>query len=149
MLRIPRPWLPFITSLGVAATAFAVHATHRATSPQTSTPVLEASSPALDCRRWQTKQRIAEDVAAGNRTLLEAAAAFRQIDADGAPYPREVVTSWDRRSADECYCRMVIGWVKGLTSPDRADDSTCPLEAELDARLRDGMLHLREEGSDP
>ena len=43
---------------------------------------------------------------------------------------------------DEAYCRAVIFYVRREGPQERADEATSRLEAELDAMLREGTLHL-------
>ena len=91
----------------------------------------------------EVKHRLALEVIDGRRSLLEAAAAFRALDAEwsqsaGVTPPGPPPGT----SEGEYYCRMVIGWVKGEAPPDRAKGLAHDLEAELSARLGEGTLQL-------
>jgi hypothetical protein len=93
--------------------------------------------------RLEAKSRMADEVIAGRLSLLEAAAGFKALDAAGPPAPGWVFPERPPDvSDDEYYCRMVIEFVRGTAAAGEADDAVCPLQAELDARLRDGTLHL-------
>lgn len=96
--------------------------------------------------RMYAKQGIADEVIAGRLSLLQAAAAFRDLDAQDPRNPTAELL-WvfpESSSADEAYCRSVISHVKYRVPPDRAEQLTSGLEAELAARLRGGTLRLPE-----
>ena len=94
--------------------------------------------------RIERKHRIACELAAGRLSLFEAAAAFRDLEAEGPP--STVMCGFpDASSEDEAHCRSVIEYVRmegrGI-DPDGADDRARCFEEDLDARLRDGTLRL-------
>jgi hypothetical protein len=113
-------------------------------------PILKASSvvseadPSLPeiISRIDAKRRVANEVIAGRLSLLQAAAAFRNLD---ERWPCNVIP-WayfpNAASEDEVYCLLVIGYVRCEAPPERADELTKRLQAELAAMLRDGTLHL-------
>jgi hypothetical protein len=71
--------------------------------------------------RMETKRRLAEEVIDGRRTLLEAAAAYRALDAEWTPCPGIIAPAPPPGVPEgEYYCRMVIDWVKGEAPRDRA-----------------------------
>ena len=111
----------------------------RPTAPPKQTELMLPGDPEL-VARTEAKRRIAADVTAGRTSLLEAAAAFRDLDAHGPPglvrmgFPQAA-------SEDEAYCRSVIAYV-AFGPPAGRDDRVRALEAELDSRLRDGTLRM-------
>ena len=93
--------------------------------------------------RMQAKRRLTGDVIDGRRSLLEAAAAFRALDAEWSPCPGITRPGPPPGASEaEYYCRMVIEWVKGQAPPDRAKGLAHDLEGELAARLCEGTLQL-------
>jgi hypothetical protein len=101
-------------------------------------------------KRLEAKDSIARQVLLGAKPLLEAAAAFRRLD-DGAP-PRFVRAPQlfpDASSEDEAYCRAVIVYVKATVAPKWGTLVTEGLQDELDAKLRNGTLHLNQAGAAP
>jgi hypothetical protein len=87
--------------------------------------------------RLSAKAHIADEVAAGRLSLREAAAAFRDLDAQ---QPRQV---YDHPAAfppgaseDERRCRAVIDWAVNAAPPDHAPALARRLEAELEVLLR-------------
>ncbi len=100
-----------------------------------------AECQAIDARTI-AKGRIADEVIAGRLSLLQGAAACRDLD---KLWPRSPII-WayfpNAVSEDEVYCLHVIGYVANEAPPNRAAELTDRLHAELDAILRDGTLHL-------
>lgn len=92
--------------------------------------------------RLMAKVRIVEEVIAGRLSMLQAAAAFRDLDKrwPRAADPRLIYPK--AATEDEVYCLCVIGYVNRETPPDRAAELTRRLHAELDAALRNGTLRL-------
>jgi hypothetical protein len=92
--------------------------------------------------RTSAKCRIADEIIAGRLSLLQAAAAFRDLD---ERWPRSPII-WayypNAASEDEVHCLNVIGYVGAEAPPDRAAELTDRFHAELDAMLRDGALRL-------
>ena len=91
--------------------------------------------------RMARKHQVAGDVIAGRLSLLEAAAAFRDLDAEGPPnIPIPIRQAFSAAASDdEAYCRSVLEYV-GSAPPEL----TRRLTDELNARLRDGALRLPE-----
>jgi hypothetical protein len=91
--------------------------------------------------RTRAKCRIADEVIAGRLSLLQAAAAFRDLD---ERWPRSPIiwACYPNASEGEVRCLNVIGYVGAEAPPDRAAELTDCLHAELDAMLRDGALRL-------
>jgi hypothetical protein len=91
--------------------------------------------------RTRAKARMAHEVIAGRLSLLQAAAAFRDLD---ERWPRAVNpwAAFPDASEDESYCLKVIGYVDTEAPSDRASPLTRRLHVELDAMLRNGTLHL-------
>jgi hypothetical protein len=100
-------------------------------------------------QRGLAKGRLAADVAAGRLTLLEAAAAFRDLNRQWPPF------DWDRWrrilhyrypgvSDEEALCRQVIDCTrtKLWEKQEEAEKAVRRLEAELDEHLRHGTLRL-------
>jgi hypothetical protein len=113
-------------------------------------PIGEATSVVLEAgpmnsaivARMTAKGQVANEVIAGRLSLLQAAAAFRNLD---QRWPRVAVPSpYSPKAAseDEVYCLLVIGYVRAEAPPERAADLVGRLRAELTAMLRDGKLHL-------
>ena len=91
--------------------------------------------------RTTAKAAIAGELIAGRRSLLEAAAAFRDLGLQGPPdHVRDAFPL--AASEDEAYCRSVLVYIDALATQDQGDDLACSLEAELYDRLRDGTLRL-------
>ena len=94
------------------------------------------------CARNRAKARVADEVLAGRLSLLQAAAAFRDLD---ERWPRSPIM-WayfpNAASDDEIHCLHVISYVGMEAPPDRAAELTGRLHAELDAMLRNGTLRL-------
>jgi len=100
-------------------------------------------------QRGLAKSRLAEDVAVGRLTLLEAAARFRELNSQWPPF------DWDTwrffrhcdfpgASDEEGLCRQVINCTRSTLwqQPEVADEVRRRLEAELDQHLRHGTLRL-------
>jgi len=109
--------------------------------------------PAVDSlARLETKRRIVRDVLAGRTSLLMGAAEFRRIRlSEHAPswFPRPTCFA-GAASKDEGYCRWVIAYASAEAPPERAEDVTKRLQAELAAMIRNGTLHLPDaDGANP
>jgi hypothetical protein len=90
------------------------------------------------------KDEVAEDVAVGRLTLVEAAARFRRLDAGASEeYRRGWRLLSEGGSDEERYCRQVIVGV-GLVLRGRADaaDVLAGLNRQLDEALARGDLRL-------
>ncbi len=81
---------------------------------QAPEPVLEV----LDARNC-VKKWITHELIAGRLTLHEAAAAFKDADAQG-PEPTVMAAFPRSSSPDEAYCRSVISYVHNWAPPKRA-----------------------------
>ena len=92
--------------------------------------------------RMTAKFRVADEVIGGRRSLLQAAAAFRDLD-ERWPRTADPYSGYPNAASEaEVYCLKVIGYVDAEAPPDRAAELTRRLHAELDAMLRNGTLHL-------
>jgi hypothetical protein len=140
-------------TLAVAAAALAV-VWHEAwpgevPRPRTMEVVLPAE-PSVTLRRLRAKDRIAQEVIGGRRTLLEAAALFGVLN--GAP-PRltnlscleavAVCRPIPGRTADEQLCRQVVAWTdacaaRGPLGQPGASAVVARLYGEFWAALRSG-----------
>jgi hypothetical protein len=81
--------------------------------------------------RVKRKQAVTEEVLARHLTLLQAAAAFRQIDEDAAA---EVAGTEPRRNdgpTDRDFCRQVLLWVRGELNAIPDPSLLAELEAEF------------------
>jgi hypothetical protein len=122
-------------------------------------PVLEADLQAASARgddldsrlvesreRIDTKQQLAEQVAAGQLDLLEAAARFRDLTPETGAVRHYLRVVHHGSNDDERFCRVVISWVCGTVNSWPAAERArlvARLEAELDEYLRrDGRIAL-------
>ena len=109
-------------------------------APPSREDVLMSPAPP-SAARLESEYRMAQEVAAGRLSLLEAAAGFKALDAN--PPPGWVFAEREPGLSDEeYYCRRVIGFVGGALPPEQADPAIPRLQADLEARRRDGTLHL-------
>jgi hypothetical protein len=92
--------------------------------------------------RTTAKVRIAHELIAGRLSLLQAAAAFRDLDERWPCAMNPAVFYRNAASEDEVYGLMVIGYVGTEAPPERAAALTGRLHAELDAMRGDGTLRL-------
>jgi hypothetical protein len=137
-----------VALVGLLAAAIAVGAVWRLTGrgglsapPPASVEIFGPDRDSVE--RLEFKHRLSGEVIAGRLSLFEAAAAFRDADAQGQRPAVYVVESFPgAASEEEAYCRSVIAWVGAEAPCDRADDLTSRLRAELDARLPDGAIQL-------
>ena len=91
--------------------------------------------------RLAAKARIADELIAGRTSLLQAAAAFRDLE-DRWPRVVEPLAAFPNvASLDEVYCRKVIGYAERQARPEQASELTRRLHAELDAVRRRGTLY--------
>src|SRR5262249_45319578 len=97
-------------------------------------------------QRLTARHQVAADVIAGRLSLLEAAARFRDLNAQEPAIAAAFTRSHPDRSPEECLCRQVIGQVESdlaEQSPKRAAELRTRLEAELRGHLhRDGAIRL-------
>ncbi len=95
--------------------------------------------------RSQAKAAAVRELTAGRRTLLETAAAFRDLDAQWPPQRVPIRDSFPESSSDdEAYCRAVLMYVWHIPPRDHPAEWVRRLNDELDARRRDGTLRLPE-----
>ena len=141
------PVLVFWAVLGLLAGVHLVG--HRGEAPPGFN--VAVSPPAYEIlARIEAKQQVAEAVCAGRETLMEAAAAFKAMDASGTPRrPASLQCAYPGASQDEAYCRMVINWVRDNGPQDANERLVRRLEEELAARLESGTFHLPETASGP
>src|SRR5262245_26355394 len=133
--------------LALATGCLAVAFRHRAAVPDDAAPTppivqVEEGWPATALLRSIAKQQIAEEVAAGRRTVWEAAALFRDLNrVPPQPHRSLLVDACSRIPADTdegWECRGVIAHVRVVLHPDtaRADAVAARLEADVLADLR-------------
>jgi hypothetical protein len=113
--------------------------------------ILSESSPETKgiTAKTAARVRVAHQLIAGRLSLLQAAAAFRDLD---ERWPRTIIPVFDYPNAaseDEIHCLRVIHYVVTEAPPDRAAELTGRLQAELDAMLRNGTLHLPDSDDAP
>jgi hypothetical protein len=92
------------------------------------------------------KTVVADDLRAGRLGLLEAAARFRDLNDADPSFEEGLFRKYAPGATDEeRLCRSVIGFVANPPrgSPD-PEELVRRLEAEVEARLADGTLRLRE-----
>jgi hypothetical protein len=94
--------------------------------------------------RTALKDEVAEDVAAGRLTLVEAAARCRDLDAGASEdYRRGWLATAEGRSDEERYCRQVLAHVGPvLRGRDDAPDVLAGLNRQLEEALARGDLRL-------
>jgi hypothetical protein len=112
-----------------------------------------AGYPDLVPLRSQAKEVVAREVIAGRRSLLQAAALFRELDRlppgpfdlarlDGA----DAAAPIPGRTDDERYCRHVLAWVRTILNdapPGRTEATVAQLGAEFhDVLRREGTVRL-------
>jgi hypothetical protein len=118
----------------------------------------DENSPALpEASRLEQRNRIISDVIDEKMTLLQAAAAFHELDNQSSP----LVVSYAGSTDGEKACRRVISWVKtelerragdskvqqtSMESNDEAAEVLARLEAQLSA-AKDKGFHLEAEAS--
>jgi hypothetical protein len=160
MLRLSRPTAYLLTG---AALLSGLSAWERLADESDASPLARAADrvearapddrPDLESARVTTlaqSQRLHEltaDVAEGRASLLDGAARLRDVCRAWPEFSwfrfREVTPG---ASDDERFCHMLIGRVRLLPRRDaeQAGAVVSRLEAELEARTRDGMLRLPE-----
>jgi hypothetical protein len=122
------------------------------TAPPPLPADVAAPRPRAAALRSIAKKRIADDVAAGRRTLVEAAALFGALnrlpptaldpsigDAQYSQMPAPA------RTDEERLCRQVITWVENILlreAPDRAEPVVTRLREEYAAALCGGPIRL-------
>ena len=89
-------------------------------------------------RRLQAKYAVVTELLAGRLTLLEAAANFRDLDADLSEARDRLVQQYQGVPYEVALCRQVIEYARGelrLRAPEQVESVVARLEAELQARL--------------
>jgi hypothetical protein len=100
--------------------------------------------------RATARDRVARELAGGRLSLLEAAAAFRDLELTPPTFSGEDCRAFDptASSDDERLCRSVIRVARGILAeeagPEEAARVAATLEAELNEHLARGGLTLRE-----
>src|SRR5262249_44692566 len=89
-------------------------------------------------RRHQEQERIVREVAAGRRTLLEAAAGFRALSRGETPLERPLHETYPADTEDERLCRWVIAYLRTTLGEE---PGTAGLVTRLEAELRQ---HVRQ-----
>jgi hypothetical protein len=89
--------------------------------------------------RIDTRIQIADQVLAGELSLVQAAARFRQLNND-SPQHRVFLHQYPGNSDGEKLCRQVIEWADNRVrdwplTPDEMEATLCPLRRELEALL--------------
>jgi hypothetical protein len=92
--------------------------------------------------RTSRKRQVVGEVVAGRLSLLEAAAVFRRLDAEGPMPPPTPAGFPQYTSEDEAYCHSVVEYVEVEAPPDLKQELTRRFREEWEARLHDGTLHL-------
>jgi hypothetical protein len=131
---------------GLAAEASAPAAAEPARTAETESEKLDSQLQEVS-RRLYGKEHVAAEVARGRLTLLEAAARFRDLNAELPGFQREQFRSvYPGRSDDERHCWQVIRFVRTELQdvPNAVPRVVGRLEAELQARVDRGDLRLPE-----
>jgi hypothetical protein len=96
--------------------------------------------------RMAAKREAASEVIAGDLSLLEAAARFRDINAGAPNYRQRMALNYPDTSYEELLCRQVIAAVESVLeqqAPEQVDDVVEQLRQELRQHLeRDGTVVL-------
>jgi hypothetical protein len=139
--------------LAALMTALAGARKWRGRAPLPEAPGEEAREAELDRRlrvarqRIDAKWKVVRRLLAGELTLLEAAARFRDLNAEPADCPCRESYLWPNTSPEERQCRQVIAWGRALGRDDRSGATGAVvdrLEAELAALLARGAIRLPE-----
>jgi hypothetical protein len=100
-------------------------------------------------QRIDAKWKVVRRLLGGELTLLEAAARFRDVNAEPADCPCQDSHLWPSASPEERLCRQVIGWARAEARDDRSGAAGAVvdrLESELKALLARGPIRLRGTG---
>lgn len=101
------------------------------------------SGPDVDgLNRMEAKDKMVHEVTTGRKSLLAAASLLRRLDDLSPRWNRATELYPDAASEEEAYCRAVIACVGVEITPQWGKEITKSLQAELDARLRDGTLYF-------
>ena len=98
--------------------------------------------------KTQARERIAREVIAGRRSLVQGAACFRVLNQISADHMPRLRAFYPGCSDEECLCLQVIARVEAILTverPEQAEGIATRLRAELEAELRlTGKIHLPE-----
>jgi hypothetical protein len=84
---------------------------------------------------------VAREVAVGRLSLVEGAARFRALCLETPAFdPERFRRHHAGNSEEECYCRALIAWVRGILADDPAQAQAQEEASRLEAELRD-LLH--------
>jgi hypothetical protein len=93
---------------------------------------------AMGYRHAQAKRAVVTELLADRLTLVEAAARFRELDADLPETRDRLLQAYPGVSYEEALCRQVIGHARGeleVRAPEQMRSVVARLEAELQAHL--------------
>jgi hypothetical protein len=128
----------------------------RGRAPLPEAPDEEAREAELDRglraarQRIDAKWKVVRRLLAGELTLLEAAARFRDLNAEPADCPAQDSHLWPSASPEERLCRQVIAWARAHSRDDSSGAAGAVvdrLEAELAALLARGAIRRRHRDS--
>jgi hypothetical protein len=100
--------------------------------------------------RIAAKEEVIYELMDERTTLLEAAAAFRKLDAESVVFGGKSSDTFPGQTEGERTCRQVIQWVRVQSQdwePAQAERLVARLEAELESHLcsHDGQFELTED----
>jgi hypothetical protein len=94
-------------------------------------------------RRHHYQERVVRELAAGRRTLLEAAARFRALSLADTTLERPLHDTYPAATEEERLCRWVIAYLQTtLRNEDGTAGLVTRLETELGEHIRQGGLRL-------
>jgi hypothetical protein len=99
-------------------------------------------------RKFEARCQLARELVAGQRTLLETAVCFRELDRAHADFVWSAFRKTYRgQTDDERHCLHVIATVENVLwpRPREAAAVIARLKAELQEHLKDGPLYFSEE----
>lgn len=139
-------WIAPLTVLGMIALALVVAEPTWLRSASAEQHVFLIQAPGEQVQivqaRMTAKSRVVDRLLAGELTLLEAAAYFRELNDKPSNYPCAYRLAWPGDSDGEKLCRQVIEWAtsrcKVTRTPSERDEITRRLENELDRLLCQG-----------
>ena len=147
--------------VGAFVATFIVPAPRRDEPPVAVSENLGDMVPTTMRLRLLAKRRIAYEAAASRRSLVEAAALFRELNRLPPAAPDLALGDWDEtllrvpvRTDEERLCRQVVEWVyrvlRSEVSPESAAEAVERLEAEWQEVLRrHGAIRLPDSAVQP
>jgi hypothetical protein len=93
---------------------------------------------AMSYRHTQVKHAVVTELLADRLTLMEAAARFRELDADMPETRDRLLQAYPGMPYEVALCRQVIGHARGeleVRAPEQVERVVARLEAELQAHL--------------